>query len=387
MFITDMWISKNELCPCGSGNKYGACCAKREGKKFHAESEALATVTKLHKKAQVRTCLHRGCTAKSKEIIGAHAIQNNRFLTQLCFDDHVYMTAVGNGNPVILDINGKKEPFFVLNRTHRNQTAVYTCFCGKHDNDIFAPIEKPGVTIDPSNSEQLFLFAYRTFAFEYYKEIATVKHYALMCKEVPSLFKQRMIASQYHQTIIKKREMEHYKKYFDDAMAKNDFSGVETYIIELPYQIQFAAYMSIAPMFDIEGKRVRTVKNRIMRRLFITVFPDNNKSYLYFSFLKTDKRVYQSYFDRLKNSTRVLVLMYLNALIPLLSENIIINPKLFDSWQEEQQIYFQVLLGDIEGNARHRLGFKFLFRNIAKRKLTLTEDNLNAMKFNLFQKT
>ena len=46
---------------------------------------------------------------------------------------------------------------------------------------------------------------------------------------------------------------------------------------------------------------------------------------------------------------------------------------------------FQALLGDIQGNVQHRMGLRFFFKNIKKRKIEITEDNLGKMAFNLFQ--
>ena len=54
--------------------------------------------------------------------------------------------------------------------------STHHCFCGKHDNKLFEPIENDNI-FDPKNIEHLFLQSLRSFAVTYYKKKIELKPY------------------------------------------------------------------------------------------------------------------------------------------------------------------------------------------------------------------
>lgn len=168
-------FSRTEMCPCNSGKLYKDCCKIKQSKKFHNQNEFLNFIGKIMKKSRIKVCLYNGCTAKGKDIIGAHAFQENRILNKLAVKNQVYMQDFSS-NPEMLELKkGKREGFFFLKKVHIKNATVATCFCEKHDDKIFAKIEKSNYKLNELNEEQLFLFAYKTFSFELYKEIVNHK--------------------------------------------------------------------------------------------------------------------------------------------------------------------------------------------------------------------
>lgn len=377
-------IPPNELCPCNSGKRYGECCYSKADKVFHAEREGIALLQKIFKSSLLKTCLKKGCTAKTKEVISAHAMQENKVIQQLCVDRKVYMQSAEKLPPIMQLPDGTREPTFFLDEIHKNTATTQTCFCKTHDNDIFAVIEKDDHPFDPTNLEQQFVFAYRTFAFEYYKVLAVCNFFSKCCSQIPQTMREPQVVRQYRENGKKMIEMDYYKVFFDSSLEQNDFSGLETLVITLPYAVAIANYSSIAPLYDVEGKWVHSLYKGKMRRLFITVFPDNDKSHILISALKSDLKVYRKFFDRARTASQELMLMYLNALIPLYSENMIISPLLMDYWNEEQQAFIQFMVNEMEIN-RYQLPMKCIFQNIHKTRKKITQSDLENMKLNIFQ--
>lgn len=379
-------IYNNELCPCKSGKKYKECCKIKPTKTFPNEKASIAFIHKLFRKSLIKTCVYDGCAAKAKDIIDAHAMQENKILIQLCENDEVYMLPIKEKHPEILSFfDGTKEPIHFLELIHKKNATVQNCFCSKHDNNLFAIIEKAEYPFRKDNIEQLFMFAYRTFAFEYYKARMMPSFFSKCCKEIPQLMKVKKIVFQYRQAIKKNEELEHYKSIFDNAIKSKDFSQLETYTLELPYNISFANYCSIAPVFCLDGKSVWSIKNGKMKRLFISVFPDNGKSYVLISVFKQDMDVYKHFFDCLRNSNDELLIMYLNAILPFYSENMIISPRLWDFWNNSQRMYVNFMVSETSFE-KHLIEMQKNFIAINRFNYTVNQDTLDNMKVNLFKK-
>ena len=95
-------IFDEEPCPCGSGMKYSLCCKKREDSfqrdnKRPVEVQAAETL----KKSQYKCCLHPDKSRCVKHIKEAHALQNNKIISLLSENGHVYM------------LNDKKPPLII----------------------------------------------------------------------------------------------------------------------------------------------------------------------------------------------------------------------------------------------------------------------------------
>ncbi|GAA3645283.1 SEC-C domain-containing protein [Asaccharospora irregularis] len=362
-------FNSREKCPCTSGKLYKDCCKVKKPKEFHSQGEFLHLVGKMMKKSRIKVCLYNGCTAKGKNIIGAHALQENRILSKLQIDRQVYMQDFSS-NPEMLEIEkGKPEPFFLLKKVYIKDATVATCFCKEHDDSIFAKIEKSQYSLDELNDEQLFLFAYKTFTFELYKEIAAQKFQENMFANVPQTTKNWGTVYQYRNTVSKLEDLNYYKDYFDKAIKEQDHGGIETMVIEIPYRIQFENYMMVAPPFDIKGRKIKCIDKatKRMKFAFFTTFPDESKSYILVSVLKKDLDIYGQYFDQIRNSPIGLIEYYLNAFIPLYSQNLIISPELWDSWSELGQSGIQFAVAD-PNSVKLLKGVQFYMQNIAKLK-------------------
>lgn len=375
-------FSKNEDCPCGSGKRYEDCCYKKEDRLFHNENEMAALIAKNLRKSRINTCLYPECKNKG---IGAHALQKNGVLSKLAVNNYVYIQNP-NKKPEMLEVEkDRKEPFYFLEQTLIKNATVQTCFCKEHDDKVFADIEKVGRGFSPNNLKQLFLFAYRTFSFEYYTEIASKKFQESMFKDVPQLTKENLVGISYKESLKKKKEMDYYKDFFDDALKNEVYSELSTLVIKIPYEIKFANYMCIAPDFDLKGNKINVFdkKTKMMRRVFITSFSKDSQSYILISVLKKDLHIYDKYLKSFSEVSDEVIKLYFNALIPLASQNLIVSPLLWEEWDKMGQAFIQSAVSTVE-IAPLLVGLRFLLQNIH-----ISKDKnfiFNNMKYNIFGK-
>lgn len=379
-------ISNRESCPCRSGLLYKECCKHKKPRVFHTQGEALNFLGKMMKKSRIKICLIKGCSAKPREIIGAHALQENRLLNKIAVDNEV-LAQNFKKEPVMLEIKkGIPEPFYFLEEMKIKDVTVATCFCKTHDNEVFEKIEKAQYPLTNLNDEQKFLFAYKTFSFEYYNEVVLNKYHSNVFKEAPQFTKDKGIVMQYRNNTLKLQELQCYKDFFDKALENKDYSGLETITVQLPYRIQFANYMMFAPPYDINGKKVKPIekKSRKMKYIFFTAIPEETKSYLLISALKEDMSVYGEYFEQIKKAPQGLIKYYINIFVPLYSQNMIISPLLYDMWTEKAQLGIQYAVAETR-NPGIIKGVQFGLRNLAKkREKEEVEIDSDAVAFNFF---
>lgn len=360
-------ITDSELCPCNSGRNYKECCKNKTAKAFHNNNEALHFTGQMMKKSKNRFCLYEGCTQKGKNIIKAHALQENRILKKLADNGKVVMQDFSK-DPVILEIKkGKPEPFYFLTEVSISTATTATCFCKTHDDKLFSKIEKSQYDLQTLDNEQLFLFAYKTFSFELYTQMVAQKFNTLMFSNVPQTTKNPLVVWQYRNAQEKLEDLQYYKNYFDNALKNNDFSGLENITLEMPFEIQFSNYMAVSPPFDIKGNKLTAIdkKSKRLKFVFFTSFPVENKSYILISALKEDMKYFSNYFEQVKSSPLSLIQYYMNVFIPLYSQNLILSPRLWNCWDEKTQFGVQYAVADPQ-SSKLMLALKFYLQNIAK---------------------
>lgn len=103
---------------------------------------------------------------------------------------HVYMMDAKK-KPPLLNPTEKGVPsvIFKISKTSANNVTTETCFCDLHDNIVFASIEKGVLGFDESNEEMKFVYAYKAFIFEYYKQRTAMDIYKECFKNNPVALK------------------------------------------------------------------------------------------------------------------------------------------------------------------------------------------------------
>jgi hypothetical protein len=112
-------------------------------------------------------------------IVHAHTVPRSQLL-KISIDGHVYSFAA---NPADLMRNNG---MLVMKKIGVNKFSTLNCFCEKHDNDLFAPIEDEPLDFTP---HQLALLQYRTLASEMYRKVtahASMVHFLQSQMRKPS---------------------------------------------------------------------------------------------------------------------------------------------------------------------------------------------------------
>lgn len=372
------YFSKKELCPCGSGNIYGNCCFNKV-EKFINQKQKLNDVRKTFtdKKKVVNMCLYPSEVKCKSKSIDAHALQNKRILSLLAEDGKVITLNLKKQGKMIGTTRKDFDIIQGFDLATVNQATTYRCFCSKHDNELFAPIEKVGCDFEKNNNEQKFIYAYKCFIFEYYKELVVVNSMQKLFKKYPSFIKELPIIKSYKESILKVAEMEHYKIVFDNGLLTKKYNDISTEVIEIDGKIGVANFTCISPNFDMYGIKIKNIKNKRMRRLFITIFPTNEKSYILLSYVNEDKELYKKLIEQVKNEDIEIIKVYFNYMILLYSENVVISPKLWNSLLEEEKQNIEEL-----ANAKGKkmimidIQMSIFMKNVHRQKVKLNSSKL-----------
>ena len=336
--LTHSKIKDNEVCPCGSSLLFKACCKGKVIIPKTSKKPADVQVMEMMRSSLKRYCLHPDKTNCKGRIKSAHALQNNKIISLLAGKDrHVYMLNAKK-KPILVPLeNGEIVPVVEIDEVSANDATTETCFCDRHDNIAFAAIEKGAPYFDDSSAEMKFVYAYKAFIFEYYKQRMALDIFRECFKRTPQAFQTRPMVGQYRMLQMKMKEFEPVRKHFDKQIMGGSQEGVYTCVVKIPEQIKFADYAYIAPDYDMNGRKIKHTRKGFMHRVAITIFPEDTQSWLLVSCLEEEKHIYADLFDQFQNASLDKLKFYLNMVLPLYSENMVLSPRLWKGWSEEIQ--------------------------------------------------
>lgn len=81
------------------------------------------------------------------------------------------------------------------------------------------------------------------------------------------------------------------------------------------------------------------------------VFPEGDKTYCIISWLKDNNELFLGYHNQLNELNENQRKNYINNLLPMISENIAINPDVWDEWDESKKDEFGLLIWGLENIA------------------------------------
>lgn len=336
-----MKIKDNELCPCGSGKLYKECCKGKQAKLNPSKKPAEVQIMEKMRVSMKKCCMHPDTDNCKGKIKAAHALQNNKIISLLAGTErHVYMMNARK-QPLLIPLqNGDTVPIIEMSRTSANDATTETCFCDYHDNIAFAIIEKAAPDFDETSKEMKFVYAYKAFVFEYYKQWMAFDIFRKCFKDNPQAFIQADMIGMYRMLELKMKEFEPIKAHFDSQIMTGTYNGVHTCAVKIPEQIHFADYAFIAPDYDMNGRKIKHTIKSIMHRIAITVFPEANQSWVLMSCLESEKSVYEKLFAQIEAAPMEKLKFYLNMILPLYSENMVLSSALWKSWSEEIQMAY-----------------------------------------------
>jgi hypothetical protein len=257
-------------------------------------------------------------------ISAAHSIQNNGVLSQIVENGHVMQYIFHKGN-----FDGKE--------TGKNYASIFLGFCNSHDA-IFRPIENFPYS---GSDEQHFLFAYRGFVVSAHKKIEA--------SHVMNFGEQSEI------------DLKENKNLFDHAIINSDYTKIKTEVIELPSFYPIAVSSSFYLDFDFEGNPIKHSDDR-MEMIFITLLPQNNKTFFLISYFEIDESLYGQLGSQLRNRNNIK--SDITMLIAAHTENVYFNPTYYKTFIEHQKQYLEIIMqqaqfdyGFIQENDDIQFGF------------------------------
>ncbi|UOO43862.1 hypothetical protein I0292_26140 (plasmid) [Priestia megaterium] len=291
--------------------------------------------------------------------IGSHSVQENRFLNRIAEDGHV------------LYLQQKIEKDKASYKFHKQgigSATTFPGFCGTHDTNVFIPIERKDYEI--GDKEQEFLFAYRAFAFEYQakksyyqtirhyydlfdnKDIETLKRYhplipfdEINMEEVKEKLLERLNANE-----KPLKNVENIRKFLNEKLDNKCFSEITTHSFVFPEEYKLVVSNVFYLYADNLGKEINGANEDIISTL--TVLPQENETIVLFSYptqFDVKFRDFMKYIDQSDLEERKKIF---SMLIAVYTENIALNPKLWDSMEEEQKKMFYIIY---EGTVKDKI--------------------------------
>lgn len=178
--------------------------------------------------------------------IAAHSVQKSRFIKPLAEDGHVLA--------VKLDATARSGLSIDLRVVGINQATTFTGLCANHDNAIFSPIEKQ--EIDFTDSEHLFLLAYRCIISELHEQMESASRvqgaYASRVRRgIDSGSEPSQAGFQATQRLILAYEAYQYKCTLDAALNARRFKFLRHEVIRVPTKMATVAGNSVYSVDDV----------------------------------------------------------------------------------------------------------------------------------------
>lgn len=90
-----------------------------------------------------------------------------------------------------------------------------------------------------------FVYAYKAFIFEFYKQQHLMWMMRKSFSEKPQLFSHPERVAEYRVQSMRMTEFQKIKKHYDSEIMNGTHNGVETFVVEIPHKIQFAKEESL----------------------------------------------------------------------------------------------------------------------------------------------
>ncbi len=317
---------RNSKCPCGSGNKYKNCCYDKMSN-FN-DLKLGVKVKKSFEESRIKKCYFLDDGKCSEKIIKAHSIQNNRILKKISEDGRVISIGLDHKN-----FNVKNQGINMLSKG-RKITSVFDGFCSYHDETIFHYIENKNY--DYGDKKQEFLFAFRAFIYELYKKENNIVWFN-------NLFNNNIIIEE--DFLLREKKAVNYGKYyleiFKRGINKEKYDEINSFSFVLDREYMLAVSSAFSPDFNLNSFEINNFSfdTGRVKILFLSIFPQENKTHIIFSWLKEDEEIFKS-FRKISDYKKKERIKILNNIIVTYIENFVISPKLWNNFSSQEQENF-----------------------------------------------
>lgn len=140
------------------------------------------------------------------------------------------------------------------------------------------------------------------------------------------------------------------KKIFDKAILEKDYSVLTSIIWEFDKAVKFACTGFEALQYDLNSRRVQDLLDfsKPAQHVYVCVFPEDEKTYCIISWFKKNDGMFSSYFEQLKGLDEVKKRNFINNLLPMISENLVVNPEAWEKLSQSQKNEFESYVWGME---------------------------------------
>jgi len=221
-------------------------------------------------------------------------------------------------------------------------------FCGKHDKDIFLPIETNPDSIDLDSDEHCFLLSFRAFAIANHRKKQDIKLFSNQSKDVTDsvkeLFGVNDIESQLHFSQIGLSDSIPHKKVLIEALFNKDYSELDFLTYEINYTVPFAVTSDTTPTYLFSGKAINMSEDPRYKysSILITVIPLLERTIVVLAAFKSDPHG-SAYLDELSEMNELSFERAVSWHILTNCENTFYSPKWFDALNPEKKTWITKL--------------------------------------------
>jgi len=270
----------------------------------------------------VKGCYFPGCSEKS---IKAHSISNARLLLRLS----------DNGKVMYFDKEHTKAGTLV--ETGRGVASTFGGFCGTHDK-IFLPIDAEDYIT--GDAKQCYLFAMRASAKELSTKLTVQHTFNEQLQEgILAGYPIDTTALEYYREglDIGTQDLQSFRKIFTDTFPKSKFGVIETTEITADRELPMAVCSTFNIELSPDGKIINDLSpsgyGSRVKPCFITVFPQNGKTYCLLSYFRRDRRDFE-FLKELSKGAELEKEVLISNLITVYTENFVMNPS---HWQKLEE--------------------------------------------------
>lgn len=256
----------NERCWCGSGKKYKVCHRNRA-----VGVPPLSAMVGLARESfSKELCLYYSKQGCSGPIVKAHTIPRSGSLKQIAVNGQLLRFDVTL--PGLLN-HGPSVP---VKEIGIKNASTFTGFCARHDDGLFAPLEKQRFT---GSTQQCFLLGFRATAFEAFRKQCAIdlakrcmnvfaETYGPACEAIA--LTERYLVGCYHGMRDLEMELTAYKR----AMKNRSYEDVAFLLFRLDRAPQVMCAGGFAPEYDFQRTRLQNMAdmNSEAARISFTIF-------------------------------------------------------------------------------------------------------------------
>lgn len=277
-------------------------------------------------------CMYPNCPNKP---INSHSIQKSLFSSLVDDTNHVLMFKT--------KYTHKVRPSALIKKVGVNDATTFPGLCKKHDETLFADIEKKA--IDLNNPYHNFLVAYRAILNENYSKIHSYEN----MKNIFESYSKAGNTDEFTITILTLYAYSFYcgmfytnkvKKLLDVSLLKKQYNtelvfGARSLSFSLPLFLSSV----FTPTYDFERKTINDFRDYkiIPNYFFLSILPSKSETLIFYSVLKRQENNFGNLFYQLNSSSNNDFLVFLSELIIRYTENFVFSPEYWDRFPENKK--------------------------------------------------